>query len=235
MALTEVASPKASRQSLPRWLDPKLIVGVLFVAASMVLGAQVITRADQTTEVWAMQADLAAGETVVPDEHLVAKRVRFTSDDDAKRYLTASEEIANDTRMTRAVGAGELLPKAAVTTDEDEELRDFPVSVLAEQSPELASGDLVDVYAVSTDDAAEQAGEDTGEVEPSEGDGESPPAELVLSGVRVVGSASGGGLTGGGTRVTVRLDMAEISEAEIANAAVLLAEGEAYIVRRTTG
>lgn len=233
MALTEVASPKAARQSLPRWLDPKLILGVLFVAASMVLGAQVVTRADQSTEVWAVQSDLAEGETLVPDDHLVATRVRFTNGDDAQRYLTASESIKEGARMTRAVGAGELLPKEAVTTEEDEQLRDFPISVLAEQAPELKSGDLVDVFAVSTDSEG-QSGEDTGDV-PTEDDGEAAPAELVLSGVRVVESSSAGGLTGGGSRVTVRLDMEEISEEAIANAAVLLAEGEAYIVRRTTG
>lgn len=232
--MTEVASPKASRQSLPRWLDPKLILGVLFVAASMVLGAQVITRADQTTEVWAMDADLAVGESLNADEHLVAKRVRFTSDADAQRYLTASEPIEDGARMTRAVGAGELLPKAAVTTDEEEQVRYFPVGVLAEQAPDLSTGDLVDVYAVRVENAGGAPPEegDTGEVEPTGENGDTPPAELVLSGVRVVEISSGGGLTGGsGTRVTVRVNMEETSEEQIAAAAVSLAEGEAYIVR----
>lgn len=225
MALTEVASPKASRQSLPRWLDPKLILGVLFVAASMVLGAQVISRADQTTEVWAVRADLTEGESIIPDEHLEPKRVRFTSSEDAQRYLTASKPIAEGARMTRAVGAGELLPKNAVTTDKDEELRDFPIEVIAGRAPDLSTGDMIDVYAVNDDPSA------------GGGDGEQGAAagQLVLSGVRIVEISNDGGLTGGGgSRVTVRLDREKFDDDAIANAAATLATSSAYIVRHTT-
>src|SRR6476469_1490712 len=45
----------------PRWLDLRLVLGVLLVLGSVLLGARVVGAADATVPVWAVTGDLAAG------------------------------------------------------------------------------------------------------------------------------------------------------------------------------
>ena len=128
--MSDVSSPKATRQSRPRWLDPKLFLGILLVLASMALGARVIAQADQTVDVWALRENVDLAPTVpLAQSALVAKSVRFTSQSDADLYVSAREPIPEGARMIRAVSAGELLPRNAWTNKADKDLNDAPIPV----------------------------------------------------------------------------------------------------------
>lgn len=228
--LSEVpSSPKAARQSLPRWLDPKLILGVLFVAASMVLGSQVVLRADQSIEVWAMADSVPEGIEIVPDEHLTTKRVRFINEADAQRYLATSEDLGDGVRTVRGVGEGELLPANAVTRDEDDQLRELPVE-FSHAPANLAVGDEVDVFVVPDEDGGAPE-----EEVPTDGEGPDPASEPVLSGVRVLDTGSGESALGGAgtSQVTVQVtldDSFSIGQM-VAAMRALSSGGTTYIVR----
>src|SRR4051794_35749108 len=45
--VTDLASPAATRLSLPRWLDARIALGVLLVLLSVVAGARVFASADR--------------------------------------------------------------------------------------------------------------------------------------------------------------------------------------------
>src|SRR3954452_22866223 len=47
------AGPTPRRVRPPRWLDLRLVLGVLLVLGSVLLGARVVTAADATVPVWA--------------------------------------------------------------------------------------------------------------------------------------------------------------------------------------
>src|SRR3954462_10450549 len=99
---TEAApSPAPRRVRPPRWLDLRLVLGVLLVLGSVLLGARVIGVADATVPVWAASTDLAAGTEISPDD-LVAVDVRL--DSAAKAYL-ASSERPDGRLLSRAVRA----------------------------------------------------------------------------------------------------------------------------------
>ena len=53
--------PTPRRVRPPRWLDLRLVLGVLLVLGSVLLGARVVGAADATVPVWAAAGDLAAG------------------------------------------------------------------------------------------------------------------------------------------------------------------------------
>jgi len=53
--------PTPRRIRPPRWLDLRLVLGVLLVLGSVLLGARVVAAADATVPVWAATGDLAAG------------------------------------------------------------------------------------------------------------------------------------------------------------------------------
>jgi SAF domain len=143
-AVEAVPGPAPRRVRPPRWLDLRLVLGVLLVLASVLLGARVVSAADATVPVWAVTADLAAGTELSADD-LIAVDVRL--DDTAGAYLSTGTRPEGRT-LARAVRDGELLPRSAL-----EETDDLVQLALPVQSgyvpPGLQRGQLVDVYAVA--------------------------------------------------------------------------------------
>ncbi|SEO71528.1 SAF domain-containing protein [Trujillonella endophytica] len=157
-AIARVRGPVPRRVRAPRWLDLRLVLGVLLVLVSVLVGARVVAAADTTVPVWAASGDLAAG-TVLSAGDLVAVDVRL--DDVAARYLATSTRPEGRT-LGRAVRSGELLPGSAL-----EEAPDLVQIALPVQAgfvpPGLDRGRIVDVYAVA-DPAAGASGTADGQV-----------------------------------------------------------------------
>lgn len=167
--------PPALRGRRSAWRDPRLWIGIALVAASVVVGARVLAAADDTVQVWAAEGDLGAGQRVGADD-LVAQRLRFADADAAARYFTVDDELPADLELTRSVGAGELLPRAAVGTPDESGLVELPVAVEPELVPPgVGPGDVVDVYVV-----APLSAEVGGEGQPP------PPDGPALTGATVV-------------------------------------------------
>ncbi len=152
------SAPAARRVRTPRWLDLRLVLGVLLVLGSVLLGARVVGAADATVPVWSVTGDLAAG-TVLSADDLTAVDVRL--DAAATGYLSTTADPAGRT-LSRAVGAGELLPSAALEQTTDLVQVALPVQA-GWVPPALRRGQLVDVYAVA-DPAAGAAGVADGSV-----------------------------------------------------------------------
>lgn len=144
----------------PRWLDLRLVLGVLLVLGSVLLGARVVATADATVPVWSAAGDLAAG-TVLTAGDLVAVDVRL--DDVAGAYLATSTRPEGRT-LARAVRDGELLPRTAL--EETAALVQLALPVQAGfVPPGLDRGQVVDVYAVA-DPAAGATAAGDGSVTP---------------------------------------------------------------------
>ena len=71
---------------------------------------------------------MGAGDTVTADD-LVSQRVRFVDDADLDTYFAADDELPADLQLRRGVGAGELLPRAAVGPAEEADTVQLPVAV----------------------------------------------------------------------------------------------------------
>ena len=136
-------SPRAARLRPPSWLDGRLLLGILLVLASVVLGARVLAAADRTERVYATTQDLASGTTLEADD-VRAVRVRLFSG--AQRYLDGDGPKPVGYVLARAVGAGELLPRAALDNGALA-ARIVAVPVSPHHFPAgLGHGDKVDVY-----------------------------------------------------------------------------------------
>ncbi|WP_051549535.1 hypothetical protein [Nocardioides sp. URHA0032] len=143
--------PPATRATRSGWRDPRLWIGLLIVAASVVAGARLLAAADDTVAVWAVASDAGPGARLDPAD-LVAHRVRFVDAGDLAGYYTVDDELPSDLRLVHAVGAGELLPRDAVGTAAAADTVELPVAVDAEQvPPSVASGSVVDVYLIGHD------------------------------------------------------------------------------------
>jgi SAF domain-containing protein len=143
--LPDVTGPVPRRVRPPRWLDLRLVLGVLLVLGSVLLGARVMGAADATVPVWAAAGDLAAG-TVLSADDLVVVDVRL--DDAAGAYLSAATRPAGRP-LSRAVGRGELLPRTALEAPAAMVQVALPVQA-GYVPPGLQRGRLIDVYALDT-------------------------------------------------------------------------------------
>lgn len=172
--MTDVASPRAVRVAVPRWLDARLVLGVLLVASSVAAGARVFTAADNLTAVYVAAHDLVPGEHVAASD-LAVGHVRLRGE--SGLYIAAASTPPVGYVVARYVAAHELVPVAALATASAAQHSRF-VTVPVQPghlADALTRGDLVDVY-LTPKAAAGQA---------------VPQPVLVLAGVPVESRAGG--------------------------------------------
>lgn len=140
------AAPAATRTAPPGWRDPRLWVGVLIVALSVVAGARIIGAVDDSVTVWSAASDLAPGQSLSADD-LVATRVRFTAEEDLDRYLTTGATLPADAVVVAGVRSGELVPRSALGGADGADTIDVSLSIPGEQLPTtIDTGSVVDVF-----------------------------------------------------------------------------------------
>lgn len=167
--------PAARRTRGPGWRDPRLWIGVVIVAASVVAGSRVLAAADDTVAVYALDADHGAGDRLDRSD-LVTVRVRFADPGTQGAYLGVDDPLPGELVLGRGVAAGELLPRDAVGSAGEVDLAEVPIAVDPEQVPgSVSAGAVVDVYLVSP----------TGEAAPGQGAAASS-TEPALAGVTVL-------------------------------------------------
>lgn len=205
-------SPWARRLPQRRWRDPRLLLGLLLVAVCVVVGARLLSTADDYTLVWSARRDLPAGSALSATD-VKAHSVRFRDQADADRYLPADQALTGAV-LSRALGAGELLPRAALAPANARSPDELALAVeSASVPPALSQGDRVDVWVV-----------------PAQVEGRTQPARRVLASVVVVSAGTSASSFGGsGLRtVVVAVDQAG---GRLGSVLPALARGEIVLVR----
>jgi hypothetical protein len=138
-------SPEPRRIATPRWLDLRLVVGVVLVLAAVLVGATVVSRARHTHSIVAARHDLAAG-TVLRAADL--ERVDVQLPDDGKGVYLARVDDAVGRTLDRAVTSGELVPAAAVASARPGTTVTVPFAAGA--APDLRTGQRIKVWVSSS-------------------------------------------------------------------------------------
>ncbi|KNX37717.1 SAF domain-containing protein [Luteipulveratus halotolerans] len=141
--------PTAQRLQKPSWRDSRLVVGVLLIALATVAGATVIQRLDDSVEVLVATRSLVPGQPITGDD-VRTVRVRL---DDSSTYVSAAKALPAG-RVTREIRAGELLPRSAVGTAAQVDVKAVSVRVDASLAATLVEGSVVDVWVSTKKDAA---------------------------------------------------------------------------------
>lgn len=193
-------SPPARRIARPRWLDPRLLGGLLLVLVSVAVGVKVVGDAEDGDLVWAASRDLPAGSTLHADD-VEPRTVRMPGAIAA--YVDASGGPPEGYLVVRDIAAGELVPAAALSladTDQDRRLVSVPVAQHHYPSG-LARGQRVDVYVVPA-------------IAPGTVSATAAPV-LVLERAavsEVTGELAGFGATGSAVGVVLEVDAAEVPD-----------------------
>lgn len=124
--------------------DPRLLIGLLLVAASVAGVIAIVSAADESVEVYAAREPLAPGDRIGSDD-LVSASVRL--DDAAHLYLVPGDIPAAGVVVTRPVGAGELLPASSVGSVDGLRLTSVVLTVSGQLAESVLPGATVDVWA----------------------------------------------------------------------------------------
>ncbi|PFG44020.1 SAF domain-containing protein [Isoptericola jiangsuensis] len=138
-------APSAPRLRRPTWRDPRLVVGLLLVAASVALGAWVVSGADRTVPVYAAAGTLTPGEPVGPDSLRV---VDVNLGDQQDAYLLAEAGLPEGRVALRVVDEGELVAASALGDAAAVDVRSVAVPVDSGLSERIHPGAAVDLWFV---------------------------------------------------------------------------------------
>lgn len=169
----------------PIAFDPRLVIGLALVVASVAGVVAVVTAADETTEVLSAAEALAPGDRIGPDE-LVIVEVRL--DVAAGHYLAPGDVPEEGLVASRVVGEGELVPVDAVGSAVGLRLASLVLDVGGELAASVRPGALVDIWA-----ARER-----------EGGGFGPPT-VIASGATVVRLVESDSIVSGGGTTAVEV------------------------------
>lgn len=143
MSTERTAPVEGRRLRRPRWRDPRLLVGLLLVLASVAGVVALVGSAQRTQGYWAAARDIAPG---TPVDAGAFTRVEANLSGAERLYLSADDPAPAGRLVSSAVRAGELVPVGALADADPQGRR--PVGVeLAEPLPEgVGVGDRVDVW-----------------------------------------------------------------------------------------
>ena len=142
------AAAGGARLKRPSWKDPRLLVGILLVLASVVGVVSLVGAADQTTEAYAAREPIAVGETLTVDK---LHRVRVRLGEVEQLYLTPESGVDAGLVAVQRIGKDQLLPRESV--GQLDRLDRKPVAVTVEESlpAQAAAGSRVDVWVALPD------------------------------------------------------------------------------------
>lgn len=213
------ASPAADRPTRPRWRDPRLALGLVVVALCAVIGARLVESADDTVGVWVTRGALQAGQPVTAAD-LSRRETRFQGQSEADRYVSADDELPEAVTLGRPVGAGEMLPRAALRTAASAALTEVPLTLGADAAPaSVRVGSTVDVWVTPERGARDEA-------EPSSAAGSPARAQLVFDDVSVVSAPDAGTSLGPATTRSVVVGVETGAPRRLARSIAALAEGD---------
>lgn len=154
-------SPPAVRLRRPGWRDPRLLLGIVLIGASVALGSGLVSAAGRTTPVYVANGTLVAGEPVEVDRLLV-REVRLQGG--LEHYLRADQDLPADLVTVRTVGDGEIVPRSAVARGSDLEVRPVAITPSGPLASAVVEGSTVDLWFVPAPDGpfAEVAGTSAG-------------------------------------------------------------------------
>lgn len=142
------APPEAVRLKKPSWKDPRLLVGILLVLASIGGVVALVGSADQTTEVYAAKDAISVGEALTGDS---LAKVRVRLGDVEGQYITVASGLPDNVVALQRVGKDQLLPRESLGHADGLDRK--PVSITVREGlPEQAlAGTRVDVWVALPD------------------------------------------------------------------------------------
>ncbi|MBM7793761.1 SAF domain-containing protein [Paenarthrobacter ilicis] len=133
----------AQRLKKPSWKDPRLLIGVLLVLASIAGVVVLVGSADKTIQVFAAREEISVGQPVTPED-LIVVEVRL--DGIEAGYFTVEQGFVDGGVAVQRVGKNQLVPQESI--GKADALNRKPVAIALEEDlpPQAVAGARVDVW-----------------------------------------------------------------------------------------
>lgn len=189
-------------------LDPRVILGLLLVAGSVVGVVAIVTTADDTIEVYSAREPVAPGD-LLREADLVVRSVGPAAV--AEQYLSPGDIPGGGVLAARSIGVGELVPASAVGDVAGLRQAAIVIDTPTRLPASVIAGSTVDLWASRVD----------------EGGAVAPPV-VIVSGAAVVSLVESESIMGGGGTVSgVELLVPKVRIARVVEA---LARGDVLAV-----
>ncbi len=137
-------TPQVPRRRRRFSLDPRLLIGLGLVAASVVGVVAIVSSSDESVLVYAAREPLAPGDRVRASD-LQELSVQL---EDAHQFYLANDSIPDGGFVvTKPVGAGELIPSSATGSLDGLRVTALVISVNGQLAASVVPGAAVDIWA----------------------------------------------------------------------------------------
>lgn len=140
-------TPPGARLSKPSWKDPRLLVGLLLVLASIAGVVALVDAADRTVGVYAAKDDIAVGQSIDPSRLM---RIDVRLGDAEGRYLTAGSLPHGRVALQR-VAKGDLIPASSLGEPRAVDRKPVSISITQALPAEATAGTRVDIWVAQPD------------------------------------------------------------------------------------
>jgi len=133
-----------------RVIDPRLAIGIALVIGSIAAVVGIVAVGDEGIEVYAAPTLLTVGEKVTADD-LELRRVALGAD--AGAYLAVADMPEEGVIISRTIGVGELVPRAAIGDERGPRSTTIVVVLTAPLGATVSEGDTLDLWSSPQEEA----------------------------------------------------------------------------------
>lgn len=133
----------APRLRKPSIRDPKLIIGVLLIALSVMVGSWAVNDAKGLSVAYVAVKPLIPGQPFTSED---VKAVELNLAGQSGRYLSAALEQGETAIALRAIGENEIIPLDAITSQANSDTRIVALPISEDLSQSIIVGSQVDLW-----------------------------------------------------------------------------------------
>lgn len=137
-----------ARLKKPSWKDPRHLIGILLVLASVVGVVSIVAAADRTTEAYAASEPIAVGEKLSPDK---LHRVKVRLGDVEQQYFTPESGMDGGLVAVQRIGKDQLLPRASFGARDSLDRKPVAITIDEALPSQAVAGSRVDVWVALPD------------------------------------------------------------------------------------
>ncbi|ATG51589.1 flagellar biosynthesis protein FlgA [Brachybacterium vulturis] len=137
------ATAAMMRLRTPRWKDPRLIVGIVLVVASVLMGAVLVSRLSETTAVLVARSAIVPGDAISAEDLMV---VELRLGEQTDHYVGTVEAVPEGAVALRTIRPGELVPMSAIGQSAEVPLRPVVIPVEASVAESVVPGATVELW-----------------------------------------------------------------------------------------
>ncbi len=173
------------------WRDPRFVIGVLLIAASVLGCSLLVSQARSGVRVYQTTRDIAVGEA------LDQTNVRVVEARPGSDVYLGADALESGVVAARSMGTGELLPSSAVSAQDDRSHRRLMITVAAGLPDSVGPGTELELWFAPSRGASSQ--------------GASEPRLIARNATLIrIGEDSMGLGSSTGSRIEVRLAEADL-------------------------